>query len=173
MIGIGNIHCSGHSAGITYQALTNGTHLVTLTQIHQTHLASQLYSILHVLSHRIGLLRFSNGVLELQSDKRTYIWRASQIVLHLPKATRDDYVLVECIDKEIGGPNGLLGIICNLVASLGVIDAYVGLNPPNGGHPIWRSKSNLVPADQPRSSLDVYHQQNYDWDTFRFRYTGF
>ena len=43
MVGIGNIHYSGR--GATHQALTNGTHLVTLTKIHQTHLASQ--TLLH------------------------------------------------------------------------------------------------------------------------------
>jgi len=105
---------------------------------------------------------------------------ANKIVLQLAKATPDDYVLVECIDKETGGPHGPRGMIRSLAAALGVIDAYKGLIPPNWGHPV--QKSNEIAAGQPvnnaeaeryRSSPDVYHQQSYDRDTFRYRYAGY
>ena len=105
---------------------------------------------------------------------------ANKIVLQLAKATPDDYVLVEFIHKETGGPYGPRGMIRSLAAALGVIDAYKGLIPPNWGHTI--PKSNKIAAGQPmndaqaeryRSSPDAYHQQRYDWDTFRYRYAGY
>ncbi len=105
---------------------------------------------------------------------------ANKIVLQLAKATPDDYVLVECINKETGGPYGPRGMIRSLAAALGVIDAYKGLIPPNWGHPI--QKSNEIPAGQPvnnaqaeryRPSPDVYHQQSYDRDRFRYCYASY
>ncbi|KAI9454335.1 Six-hairpin glycosidase-like protein [Lactarius psammicola] len=106
---------------------------------------------------------------------------ANKIILQLAKATPDDYVLVECIDKETGGPYGPRGMIRSLAAALGVIDAYKGLIPPNWGHPV--QKSNEILDGQPvnnaqasgryRPSPDVYHQESYDQDSFRYRYTGY
>ncbi len=105
---------------------------------------------------------------------------ANKIVLQLAKATPDDYVLVEYINKETGGPYGPRGMIRSLAAALCVIDAYKGLIPPNWGHPF--QKSNEIPAGQStnnaqaehyRPSPDVYHQQSYDRDTFRYRHIGY
>jgi len=105
---------------------------------------------------------------------------ANKIVLQLAKATPDDYVLVECINKETGGPYGPHRMIRSLAAALSVIDAYKGLIPPNWGHPI--QKLNKIPAGQPmnnvqaeryRPSPNVYDQQNYDWDTFRYCHAGY
>ncbi|KAI9437564.1 Six-hairpin glycosidase-like protein, partial [Lactarius indigo] len=98
---------------------------------------------------------------------------ANKIVLQLAKATPDDYVLTECVNKETGEPYGPRGMIRSLAAALGVIDAFKGLIPPNWGHPV--QNSNEIPAGQPvnkaqaegyRPSPDVYHHQSYEWDTF-------
>ena len=94
---------------------------------------------------------------------------ANKIILQLVKATPDDYVLVECIDKETGGPYGPRGMIRSLAAALGVIDAYKGLIPPNWGHHIQGPKSNGIPASQHTNNAHVNchvcNQQSYDWDT--------
>ena len=95
---------------------------------------------------------------------------ANKIILQLVKATPDDYVLVECINKETGGPHGPRGMIRSLAAALGVIDAYNGLIPPNWGH-VQESKSNGIPAGRPMNNAQadcghVCNQQSYDWDTF-------
>ncbi|KAI9451528.1 Six-hairpin glycosidase-like protein [Russula earlei] len=61
---------------------------------------------------------------------------ANKIVLQLAANTPEDYVLVECVHKEHGGPYGPRGMIRSLAAALGVYDAYNGLVPRNWGHPI-------------------------------------
>jgi len=61
---------------------------------------------------------------------------ANKIVLQLAANTPKDYVLVECVEKEKGGPYGPRGMIRSLAAALGVYDAYNGLVPPNWGHPV-------------------------------------
>jgi len=71
--------------------------------------------------------------------KAVHDW-ANKIVLQLAANTPTDYVLVECIDKEKGGPYGPRGMIRSLAAALGVIDAYNGLVPPNWGHPIAKKE---------------------------------
>lgn len=71
--------------------------------------------------------------------KSVHDW-ANKIVLQLAANTPTDYVLVECIDKEKGGPYGPRGMIRSLAAALGVIDAYDGLVPPNWGHPIAKKE---------------------------------
>ncbi|KAI9437567.1 Six-hairpin glycosidase-like protein [Lactarius indigo] len=119
----------------------------------------------------------SSGYKDLTGYVREW---ANKIVLQLAKATPDDYFLVECINKETGKPYGPRGAILGLVAALGVIDANKGLVPPNWGHPV--QKSNEIPAGLPvinaqaeryHSSPNVYHQQGYDRDTFRYRYAGY
>jgi hypothetical protein len=65
---------------------------------------------------------------------------ANKIVLQLAASTPSDYVLVECVDKEKGGPYGPRGMIRSLAAALGVYDAYNGLVPPNWGHPIAKNE---------------------------------
>ena len=96
---------------------------------------------------------------------------ANKIILQLVKATPDDYVLVECIDKETGGPYGPRGMIRSLAAALGVIDAYKGLIPPNWGH-VLEPKSNGIPASQPvnnvHANCHVCNQQSYDRDTLMY-----
>jgi hypothetical protein len=67
---------------------------------------------------------------------------ANKIVLQLAENTPKDYVLVECIDKEHGGPYGPRGMIRSLAAALGVYDAYNGVVPPNWGHPIPKPLQN-------------------------------
>ncbi|KAN0138299.1 glycoside hydrolase family 15 protein [Lactarius tabidus] len=93
----------------------------------------------------------------------------NKIVLQLAKATPDDYVLVECIDKETGGPYGPRGMIRSLAAALGVIDAYKGLIPPNWGHDL-EPKSSGIPASHPvhnaHADCHVCNQQTYDRDVF-------
>ena len=71
---------------------------------------------------------------------------ANKIVLQLAANTPSDYVLVECIDKEKGGPYGPRGMIRSLAAALGVIDAYNGLVPPNWGHSIRKKDEEDVLA---------------------------
>jgi len=61
---------------------------------------------------------------------------ANKIVLQLAANTPKDFVLVESINKEKGGPYGPRGMIRSLGAALGVYDAYNGLVPHNWGHPI-------------------------------------
>lgn len=73
--------------------------------------------------------------------KAAHDW-ANKIVLQLAASTPSDYVLVECIDKEKGGPYGPRGMIRSLAAALGVYDAYNGLVPPNWGHPIAKKKDD-------------------------------
>lgn len=103
---------------------------------------------------------------------------ANKIVLQLEKATPSDYVLVECIDKNTGGPYGPRGMIRALAAALGVIDAYKGLVPPNWGHQIpGSSASNEKRPAQPQMvaqtdsyvhSSGFYPQQDNDLDGFRY-----
>ena len=97
------------------------------------------------------------------------------------KATPDDYVLLECADKETGLPYGPRGMIRSLAAALGVIHAHGGLIPPNWGHPVNSTTSNGIRAGQlannvqaasRRPSPDVYHQQSYDRNNFAYRYAG-
>lgn len=73
--------------------------------------------------------------------KAVHDW-ANKIVLQLAANTPTDYVLVECVDKEKGGPYGPRGMIRSLAAALGVYDAYNGLVPPNWGHPIAKGKAD-------------------------------
>lgn len=73
--------------------------------------------------------------------KAVHNW-ANEIVLQLAKNTPDDYVLVECIEKNHGGPYGPRGMIRSLAAALGVYDAYNGLVPPNWGHPAIAQKKD-------------------------------
>jgi glucoamylase len=108
---------------------------------------------------------------------------ANKIILQLGKATPPDYVLVECIDKQTGGPYGPRGMIRSLAAALGVIDAYNGLVPPNWGHPIPGSKaSNELPSLRPprvaqtdrcHSSSGVRPQKGHNLDGFRYRQGSF
>ncbi|KAF8494643.1 Six-hairpin glycosidase-like protein [Russula emetica] len=107
---------------------------------------------------------------------------ANKIVLQLEKATPSDYVLVQCIDKETGGPYGPRGMIRSLAAALGIIDAYRGLVPPNWGHPMpGSSASNELPAqpqrvaqtDSGRHSPDIYPQQGNNLDSFRYSLRGY
>jgi len=121
----------------------------------------------------------SKGYKELTDYARSW---ANKIVLQLVKATPQDHVLVECIDKETGGPYGPRGMIRSLAAALGVMDAYNGMAPPNWGHPIPSSKGeNEVPcaqaapprlpkSDDYRPSPDVYHQQSHGLSAVRYRY---
>jgi hypothetical protein len=67
--------------------------------------------------------------------KAVHEW-ANKIVLQLAANTPKDYVLVECIEKEKGGPYGPRGMIRSLAAALGVYDAFNGLVPSNWGHPV-------------------------------------
>ena len=109
---------------------------------------------------------------------------ANQIVLQLGKATPEDYVLVECIDKNTGGPYGPRGMIRSLAAALGVIDAHNGLIPPNWGHPIPGAKvSNEIPAAQPprvaqsdrchSSSSSGVYRQSQKLHGYRYSQGGF
>ncbi|KAI0288991.1 hypothetical protein BC826DRAFT_971229 [Russula brevipes] len=58
---------------------------------------------------------------------------ARSIVTYLVN-TPKDYVLVECIEKEKGGPYRPRGMIRSLAATLCVYDAFNGLVLPNWGH---------------------------------------
>ncbi|KAI0250155.1 Six-hairpin glycosidase-like protein [Lactifluus subvellereus] len=112
---------------------------------------------------------------------------ANKIVLQLAKSTPADYVLVECVNKETGEPYGPRGMIRSLAAALGVIDAWKGVKPPNWGHTISGpqrscvSGNELPPVPRPRvaqteryrQSPDVYHQENFASETFRYRYAGY
>lgn len=104
---------------------------------------------------------------------------ANKIVLQLEKATPSDYVLVECIDKNTGGPYGPRGMIRALAAALGVIDAHKGLVPPNWGHPISGSKAlnelhalpkRVAQTDGCRQEPDTYPQH---LDGFRYSQRGY
>jgi glucoamylase len=81
---------------------------------------------------------------------------ANKIVLQLAANTPKDYVLVECVEKEKGGPFGPRGMIRSLAAALEVYDAYNGLVPPNWGHPIPK-KSN---EDE---GLFAYSDEAIEW----------
>jgi glucoamylase len=81
---------------------------------------------------------------------------ANKIVLQLAANTPEDYVLVECIDKEKGGPYGPRGMIRSLSAALSVYDAYNGIAPPNWGHP--------VPKKHEEEDLFVSSDEVIDWD---------
>jgi glucoamylase len=129
---------------------------------------------------RVSVMRYRKGS-EGYKVLTNYVreW-ANKIVLQLTKATPSDYVLVECIDKQTGGPYGPRGMIRSLAAALGVIDAYNGLVPPNWGHPIPKA-SNELPSAQPprvaqtdscRSSSDVNRHQGHNLDGFRYRQGG-
>jgi len=99
---------------------------------------------------------------------------ANKIVLQLAKATPEDYVLVQCVDKVTGKPYGPRGMVRSLAAALGVIDAYNGLVPPNWGHPVPHS-DDIPPAPpiaQPPSIEEAEGQQSFDVGTFRYRYAG-
>jgi hypothetical protein len=91
-------------------------------------------------------------------DKLTMAVRewANKIVLQLAANTPKDYVLVECVDKEKGGPYGPRGMIRSLAAALGVYDAYNGLVPPNWGHPIPKSYSD--------EDVFAFSDEVIDWD---------
>ena len=98
---------------------------------------------------------------------------ANKIVLQLAKATPEDYVLVQCVDKVTGKPYGPRGMVRSLAAALGVIDAYNGLAQPNWGHPIPHS-GDVPPAPVRHCSgiEEAEGQQSFDVDTFRYRYAG-
>jgi hypothetical protein len=109
---------------------------------------------------------------------------ANKIVLQLAKSTPADYVLVECVNKVTAQPYGPRGMIRSLAAALGVMDAWKGLQPPNWGHPIPGQsgvcESELPPVLPPtvaqteryRQSPDVFHQETFSSETFRYRYAG-
>ena len=102
---------------------------------------------------------------------------ANKIVLQLAKATPEDYVLVQCVDKVTGKPYGPRGMIRSLAAALGVIDAYNGLVPPNWGHPVPHSDHEFPPASPPIAhppSVEEAEGQRsfFDVITFRYRYAG-
>ncbi|KAI0301059.1 Six-hairpin glycosidase-like protein [Multifurca ochricompacta] len=87
---------------------------------------------------------------------------ANKIVLQLAANTPTDYVLVECVEKEKGGPYGPRGMIRSLAAALGVYDAYNGLVPPNWGHPIPKQLSEDVFADTDEViDWDADHDDGY------------
>ncbi|KAF8473009.1 Six-hairpin glycosidase-like protein [Russula ochroleuca] len=133
---------------------------------------------------RVSVMRYrkgSDGYKVLTEYARNW---ANKIVLQLEKGTPSDYVLVECVDKNTGGPYGPRGMIRSLAAALGVIDAYHGLVPPNWGHPIPGSKvsPNEIPAARPprvaqsdscHSSQDVYRQQSQKLHGYRYSQGGF
>lgn len=132
---------------------------------------------------RVSVMRYrkgSQGYKVLTEYVRNW---ANKIVLQLEKATPSDHVLVECIDKQTGGPYGPRGMIRSLAAALGVIDAYHGLVPPNWGHPIPGAKaSNELPSAQPPrlaqadgcgSSPDVNPQRGHNMDAFRYSQGSF
>lgn len=81
---------------------------------------------------------------------------ANKIVLQLAENTPKDYVLVECIDKEKGGPYGPRGMIRSLAAALGVYDAYNGIVPPNWGHPIPKTLDE-------EENLFAYSDEVIEW----------
>ena len=93
--------------------------------------------------------------------KAVHEW-ANKIVLQLAESTPEDYVLVECIDKNHGGPYGPRGMIRSLAAALGVYDAYYGLVPPNWGHPIPKRLEN--DEDVFAFSDEVVDWENEDYD---------
>lgn len=104
---------------------------------------------------------------------------ANKIIMQLSKATPDDYVLVECVDKETGGPHGPRGMIRSLAAALGAIDSQKGLMPPNWGHTVQKSEPNGSPACPTVNNAQAEHynsspdsQQTYDRDIFRYCYDG-
>jgi Glycosyl hydrolases family 15 len=92
--------------------------------------------------------------------KAVHEW-ANKIVLQLAANTPEDYVLVECVDKNKGGPYGPRGMIRSLAAALGVYDAYYGLAPPNWGHPIPKLLEN---EDVFAFSDEVVDWENHDYD---------
>ena len=81
---------------------------------------------------------------------------ANKIVLQLAANTPKDYVLVECVEKEKGGPYGPRGMIRSLAAALGVYDAYNGLVPPNWGHSIPKKSEE---------DLFAFADEVIEWDT--------
>ena len=125
---------------------------------------------------RVSVMRYrkgSQGYKVLTDYVRNW---ANKIVLQLGKATPDDYVLVECIDKNTGGPYGPRGMIRSLAAALGVIDAHNGLVPPNWGHPIPGSNANEVPSARPQRvaahDTGCHHaSQEVDFQSHGFRYS--
>jgi glucoamylase len=128
---------------------------------------------------RISVVRYkkgSQGYKALTEYVRNW---ANKIILQLQKATPSDYVLVECIDKNTGGPYGPRGMIRSLAAALSVMDAYKGLVPPNWGHPVPGSKASneLPPAQPPRvAHTDCRHpspEQRQNLDGFRYSQRGF
>jgi hypothetical protein len=131
----------------------------------------------------ISVQRYKKGS-QGYDDLTNYVrgW-ANKVLLQLVKATPKDYLLVGCIHKVTGGPYGPRGMIRSFSAALGVMDAYKGLAPPNWGHPIPKSldSDEVPPVVQPprvdeaegyRISPNVYNQQNFNADTFRYRYAG-
>jgi glucoamylase len=93
---------------------------------------------------------------------------ANKIVLQLAANTPKDYVLVECIEKEKGGPCGPRGMIRSLAAALGVYDAFNGLVPPNWGHPIPK-RSGHESADEVIESGADYDDGYHSVDPALYR----
>ena len=133
--------------------------------------------------NRVSVMRYrkgSQGYGVLTDYVRNW---ANKIVLQLGKATPSDYVLVECIDKNTGGPYGPRGMIRSLAAALGVLDAHNGLVPPNWGHPIPGAASNELPSAQPErvapakgchsESSPDFDFQRQSFDGFRYSQGGF
>ena len=84
---------------------------------------------------------------------------ANKIVLQLAANTSKDFVLVEGINKEKGGPHGPRGMIRSLGAALGVYDAYNGLVPPNWGHP--------APKEIDDEDVFAWSDEVVEWDADR------
>ena len=89
---------------------------------------------------------------------------ANKIVLQLAANTPKDYVLVEGINKEKGGPYGPRGMIRSLGAALGAHDAYNGLVPPNWGHPIPKKIDEIDGED-----VFSWSDEVVEWDDDEYR----
>ena len=136
---------------------------------------------------RVSVQRFEKGTRGYKALTSYVRGWANKIVLQLAKATPEDYVLVECIDKQTGGPYGPRGMIRSLAAALGVIDAWKGLKPPNWGHTL-PDRSNVTANEhlqvqtQWGAKMDPYHdrqppdvgnQEFFEPESFRYRYFGY
>lgn len=112
---------------------------------------------------KIGTYRKGSKMYEQLTDA-AHEW-ANKIVLQLAANTPKDYVLVEGINKEKGGPYGPRGMIRSLGAALGVYDAYNGLVPANWGH--------LIPKKVDDEGVLVWSDEVVEWDADRdYGYRG-
>ncbi|KAH9963444.1 Six-hairpin glycosidase-like protein [Lactifluus volemus] len=137
---------------------------------------------------RVEVKRYEKGTRGYKALITYTRYWANKIVMQLAKATPEDYVLVECIDKVTGGPYGPRGMIRSLAAALGVINAWIGLKPPNWGHTLPAHANGAayeqIPVQLPqrvaqtdryhdRQSPDVGNQEFFEPDSFRYRYFGY